>query len=392
MDPIRNPFVPGAGSPPPALAGRADILEQARITLGRVARGRASKSIMVVGLRGVGKTVLLNRVQEMAEAEGYQALLIETPENKRLAPLLLPPLRSLLFRLDRLENVSEQVKRAMRILKSFAGAVSVKYGEVEIGLDIDPERGSADSGDIESDLAELFLAVAEAAKARGTAVALIVDELQYLTEEELSAVIMAVHRVSQRQLPLVLVGAGLPQLVGLAGRSKSYAERLFDYPVAGALSRLDAIKALADPVISEGAAFTDEALEQIIETTEGYPYFLQEWGYQAWNLSSSMTIDLNVVNDATREAIRRLDQSFFRVRLDRLTPREKAYLRAMAELGPGPHRSGDIADQLNAAVASVAPLRGGLIKKGMIYSPTHGDTAFTVPLFDQFMRRTIPKD
>jgi GTPase SAR1 family protein len=390
MDPIRNPFVPGAGSPPPALAGRGEILEQARITLGRVAAGRASKSLMLVGLRGVGKTVLLNRIQELAEAERYQALLIETPENKRLASLLLPPLRSLLFRLDRQEAVNEHVKRAMRVLKSFAGAVSVKYGDFEVGLDIDPERGSADSGDIEADLADLFLAVAEAAKARQTAVALIIDELQYLTEDELSAVIMALHRVAQKQLPLVLIGAGLPQLVGLAGRSKSYAERLFEYPVVGALSRLDAVRALVEPVRDEGVSFTDAALDEIMRLTEGYPYFLQEWGYQSWNLAADSTIDLDVVDVATREALRRLDQSFFRVRLDRLTPREKVYLRAMAELGPGPHRSGDIAERMGAAVASVAPLRGGLIKKGMIYSPTHGDTAFTVPLFDQFMRRTIP--
>lgn len=390
MDPVRNPFVPGAGSPPPALAGRADILERARITLARVAQGRSAKSLMLVGLRGVGKTVLLNRVQEMAEAEGYQTLMIETPETKRLASLLVPPLRSLLFRLDRMENISEQVKRAMRVLKSFAGAVSLKYGEVEIGLDIDGECGTADSGDIEADLAELFVAVAEAARSRGTAVALIIDELQYLTEDELSAVIMALHRVSQKQLPLVLIGAGLPQLVGLAGRSKSYAERLFDYPVVGALSRLDAIKALADPVDREGASFEDEALETIITLTEGYPYFLQEWGYHAWNLAEGSPITSRTIADATREAIANLDQSFFRVRLDRLTPRERAYLRAMSELGPGPHRSGDIADKMGAGVASVAPLRGGLIKKGMIYSPTHGDTAFTVPLFDQFMRRTMP--
>lgn len=390
MDPVRNPFVPGAGSPPPALAGRADILEQARITLARVAQGRSAKSLMLVGLRGVGKTVLLNRVHEMAEAEGYQALMIETPETKRLASLLVPPLRSLLFRLDRLENISEQVKRAMRVLKSFAGAVSLKYGEVEIGLDVDPERGTADSGDIESDLAELFVAVAEAAKSRGTAVAIIIDELQYLTEDELSAVIMALHRVSQRQLPLVLIGAGLPQLVGLAGRSKSYAERLFDYPVVGALSRVDAILALAEPMRREDAEFQPEALDEIIRLTQGYPYFLQEWGYHAWNLSADRVISDEDVYRATRAAIANLDQSFFRVRLDRLTPREKAYLRAMAELGPGPHRSGDIAEKMGAAVASVAPLRGGLIKKGMIYSPTHGDTAFTVPLFDQFMRRTMP--
>ncbi len=390
MDPLKNPFSPGAGNPPPELAGRDELLEQARIMLGRIKNGRYEQSLMLVGLRGVGKTVLLNRIHELAEAQGYGTVMVEATESRSLPELLIPALRQVLIKLDTLENVSSKVKLGLRVLRSFMGALKVKVSEVELGLDIDPQKGTADSGDLETDLAELFAALGEAAQDRKTAVAIIVDEIQYLSEAEMSALIMAIHRVSQRQLPLVLVGAGLPQLVGLAGRSKSYAERLFQYPEVGPLSKTDAMAALRDPVKKEGAAFAEDALKEIVGLTQGYPYFLQEWGYQAWNLAKKSPIDKSIVAHATAAAIKKLDQSFFRVRFDRLTPREKDYIRALADLGPGAHRSGDIADRLGVKVQSSAPLRSGLIRKGMIYSPAHGDTAFTVPLFDAFMLRTIP--
>ncbi len=390
MDRVRNPFAPGAGSPPPALVGREEILENARVTLARVTARRPAKSFLLIGLRGVGKTVLLNQMQDIAEEIGYRAISIEAPENKRLPFLLIPPLRQLLFALDRLENVNEKVKRGLRVLKAFAGAIKISMGEFDIGLDIDPETGSADSGDLEADLPVLLLAVAEAAEARGLSVVLFIDEMQYLTEDELSALIMAIHKVTQKQLPFLLIGAGLPQLVGITGKSKSYAERLFDFPNVGALMAQDAKDALKTPVNREGVEFEPAALDRIIETTEGYPYFLQEWGYHSWNIADSSPISLDAVKAAHAAVIQRLDESFFRVRFDRLTPREKDYLRAMAELGPGPHRSGDIADVLDINVRSAAPLRSGLIKKGMIFSPAHGDTAFTVPLFDQFMKRIMP--
>lgn len=390
MDPLRNPFSPGAGNPPPELAGRDELLEQARVMLGRTKGGRYEQSLMLVGLRGVGKTVLLNRIRALAEEQGYGTAMVEATESRTLPELLIPSLRQILIKLDMMENLSTKVKLGLRVLKSFAGALKIKIGEVELGLDIDPEKGTGDSGDLEADLAELFAALGEAALDRKTAVAIIVDEIQYLDENEMSALIMAVHRVSQRRLPLVLVAAGLPQLVGLAGRSKSYAERLFQYPQIGPLSQPDAMAALSDPVKKEGAAFAKDALEEVVKVTEGYPYFLQEWGYQAWNLATKSPIRKDVVPAATTAAIKKLDQSFFRVRFDRLTPREKEYIRALADLGPGAHRSGDIADRLGVKVQSSAPLRSGLIKKGMIYSPAHGDTAFTVPLFDAFMMRTMP--
>ena len=389
MDPISNPFAPGAGSQPPELAGRTDILTRSHTTLARVQRGRHAKSFMIVGLRGVGKTVLLNKIEEMAEAAGYIAAIVETPENKTLPELLIPCLRRILLRLDAKEKVNEVVKRGLGVLRSFAGAVKVNIGDVELGLTIDPSPGIADSGDIEADLPDLFQAVGEAAKARGKSVAIIIDELQYVKETEFSALIMAVHRVSQKQLPLLLIGAGLPQLVGLAGKSKSYAERLFDYPRVDALPAADAALALSEPARREGVEFQRDAIDLIVSLTQGYPYFIQEWGYHTWNSAAGSPITAEDVVNAGAKAVRSLDESFFRVRFDRITPREKDYMSAMATLGAGPHRSGDIAFVMGSTVESVAPLRSSLIRKGMIYSPAHGDTAFTVPLFDEYINRTM---
>lgn len=391
MDPLKNPFSPGAGSPPPELAGRQALLEKAKIAFGRLKAGKSEKSFLLVGLRGVGKTVLLNEISRLAESGGYKSLLLEAHERKTLAALLLPALRQLLFQLDRMENASSKVKRGFRVLKSFFNGIKVKVQEIELSLDVDPEPGAADSGDLETDLPALLESIAEAAADRKTAVAIIIDELQYLTETEMSALIMAVHRISQRQLPLVLIGAGLPQLVGLTGRSKSYAERLFDFPKIGPLQKEDAIAALQEPVKEQKVEFTRDALDEVLTQTKGYPYFLQEWGYQSWNLATRSPISVEDVRKATTRSIERLDESFFRVRFDRLTPREKEYLRALARLGDGTHRSGDVADALKVRVQSIAPVRNNLIKKGMIFSPAHGDTDFTVPLFGEFMKRVMPE-
>jgi hypothetical protein len=277
------------------------------------------------------------------------------------------------------------------VLRSFLGILKVTYEDVSIGLDVDPEQGSADSGDLEIDLPNLFAAVAEAAEERNSAVAILIDEIQYLNQQELGALIMAMHKMQQRQLPLVLLGAGLPILPGLAGASKSYAERLFSFPDVGALSEQETAKALDDPAKAAGVGFSAEALHEVFRLTKGYPYFLQEWGYQSWNLATGTPISLKVVQDATGTVIPRLDRNFFRVRFDRLTPSEKNFLRAMAELGPGAQRSGDIAARLGVKLTSLGPVRAKLIKKGMVFSPAHGDMAFTVPLFDEFMMRAIPE-
>lgn len=391
MDKIKNPFSPGAGSPPPELAGRDGILEQAGVLLGRVRAKRPEKSLLLTGLRGVGKTVLLNEIERKAQGTGYRTILVEAHEGKSLAVLLAPDLRRLLFDLDRIAGAGDKVRRGIAVLKSFVGAIKISVGELDIGLDIEPEAGAADSGDLEVDLPSLFTAVGEAAQERGAAVAILIDEIQYFSSSELSALIMAMHKMQQRQLPLVLVGAGLPILPGMAGESKSYAERLFSFPEVGPLPEQDAIKALQEPVRAAGEAFDPDALHEIFRLTRGYPYFLQEWGYQAWNHAAASPITLQVVQDASDLVSRRLDENFFRVRFDRLTPREKMFLRAMAEFGAGPYRTGEVADKLGVKISTLGPLRAGLIKKGMVYSPSYGDMAFTVPLFDEFMRRAMLK-
>jgi DNA-binding CsgD family transcriptional regulator len=390
MDPIRNPYAPGAGTQPPELAGRTALLEQSRIVIERLKAGRSAKSFIAVGLRGVGKTVLLNRVRQVAEQAGYRVCMIEAQERRGLPDLLVPSLRGTLLTFDRMGAVAEKVRIGLRVLASFMRSVKITYGSAALGLDIDPEPGTADSGDLDTDLGALFLALGEAAKARSIPVAILIDEVQYLTEPHLAALILAMHRVNQAGLPLVLAATGLPQVVGLTGQAKSYAERLFDFPVIDALSPQDSEEALQRPAVTEGAQWHEDALALVKEITRGYPYFLQEWGYHTWNQAAGPTITADDVRNATKTAIDRLDESFFRVRYDRLTPRERDYLRAMAELGAGAHRSGDIADRLGIKVQTAGPLRNGLIRKGMIYSPAHGDTAFTVPLFDQYLRRTMP--
>jgi hypothetical protein len=390
MDPVKNPFSPGAGSPPPELVGRGEIIEQARILLGRVREKRAEKSILLTGLRGVGKTVLLNELARLAAQIGYKTVFVEAHEDKSLAALLVPKLRELLFDLDRIAGAGDKAKRGLAVLKGFMNGVRLSMGDVEVGLDIEPEKGTADSGDLENDLPALIVAVAEAAAERGIPVALLIDELQYFKPRELSALIMAMHKMQQMQLPIVLFGAGLPILPGLAGESKSYAERLFSFPDIGALSEPDAIRALQEPTKAAGVDFEGAALREIFRLTQGYPYFLQEWGYISWNLAPASPITLRIVQEATARAVERLDRNFFRVRFDRLTPSEKRFLRAMAGLGPGARRSSDIADALGVRINSLGPVRAKLIQKGMIYSPAHGDIAFTVPLFDEFMLRTMP--
>jgi hypothetical protein len=390
MDPVKNPFSPGAGSPPPELVGRDPILEQSRLLFGRVLAKRAEKSLLLTGLRGVGKTVLLNEIERCAQAAHYHTVSIEASEDKPLGPLLAPHLLRVLFALDRLAGVGDKAKRGLRVLRSFLGMLQLKYGEVSIGIDVDPERGSADSGDLEIDLPNLILALGEAAEQKETAVAIFIDEVQYFSARELGALIMAMHKVQQRQLPIVLLGAGLPILPGLAGASKSYAERLFSFPDVGALSADDSAKALREPALAADVRFSDEALKEIYNLTKGYPYFLQEWGYQCWNQSANSSIDVEVVRRATATVTERLDANFFRVRFNRLTPSEKRFLRAVAALGPGSHRTGDIAAALGVELPSIGPVRAKLIKKGMVYSPAHGDLAFTVPLFDEFMCRAMP--
>lgn len=392
MDPVRNPYSPGAGTPPVDLAGRDELLERARIATQRIKHGRPAKSVIMVGLRGVGKTVLLNRMRTDAESAGIHTLMVEAPETRSLPAILAPELRLALLRLSVNEQARDLARRALRGLAGFAKALKFKYDDIQVGLDFDPEPGLADNGDLTLDLQALLEASGRAASKAGTALALFVDEIQYVPEEQLAALITALHRGAQQSLPVVLVGAGLPQLRGRTGEAKSYAERLFDFPEVGPLSKDAARQAILRPAQVENESFSDDAVQYIVEVTHRYPYFLQEWGKHAWDVANASPITLDDAQQGSEGAVAALDEGFFRVRFDRLTPSEKRYLRAMAELGPGPHRSGDVATLLAREVTSFGPIRSQLIAKGMIWSPSHGDTAFTVPLFDQFMNRIMPDD
>ena len=360
--------------------------------LQRLRLGKPAKSVMLVGLRGVGKTVLLDQMRKDAEAVGIQTVRIEAPENRSLPALLAPALRLALLHLSKKDAAKEFAIRGLRALAGFASKLKVSFADIEVGLDYDPEPGLADNGDLEGDLTALLQQVGLAARAAGNAIVLFIDELQYVEELQMAAMVSALHRCSQEQLPVTVVGAGLPQLRGRMGEAKSYAERLFDFPEIGPLSAPDAADAIVRPAQNEGVDIQDEAVQLIIQKTQGYPYFLQEWGKHTWDCAPKSPIQPQDVQNASDEAIAALDESFFRVRFDRLTPTEKKYLRAMAALGAGPHRSGDIAEELGRTVGSLGPTRAGLIGKGMIWSPTHGDTAFTVPLFDEFMQRIMPGD
>lgn len=388
MDPVKNPFTPSAGTPPPFLAGRDTVIEDARVALARVKSGLHARSQMLLGLRGVGKTVLLGRINELASKAGFRVIELESPEDRKLAEMLVPKLRSVLIQLSRHESVMLAARRALGVLRSFASAFKVSLGEVEFG--VEKELGIADSGNLEFDLPDLLVTVAQTAKDAETGIALLLDEVQYLSERDLGALIVSQHKLGQKGLPLILFGAGLPQLAALAGDAKSYAERLFNYQAIGPLSEEAVRTAIREPVIRAGAQVTDEALDLIFQATKGYPYFVQEWGRHAWDVANAPTITAADVRTATTRAVRALDSEFFNVRFERLTPKEKDYCRGMAELGPGAHRSGEIAKMVGKTVQGAGPLSDTLIKKGMIYRPQHGDQAFTVPMFDEFMKRAMP--
>lgn len=385
MDPVRNPFAPGAGSRPPELAGREEIISDARIALQRAMIGNFTKSQILLGLRGTGKTVLLNEIERISDEIGHVTSYIEAPEDKNLASLLLPKAQQTLRRLSNVQAAKHAAIKALRALRSFASTFQISTGDFDVS--IKPLTGTADSGDLELDLVDLFIEIGNTASAANKGWTLLIDEVQYLKEKDLSALIVAIHRASQRSLPIVVVAAGLPQIAKLAGDAKSYAERLFAFPQVGPLAYSSAVDAIRKPIENVGESITDEAINSIYKKTEGYPFFLQEWGFHAWSLSSSSPIDVGDVDKASIHALRRLDEGFFKVRLDRLTNAELDYVRAMASLGSGPYKSSDVASKLGKEPNSLGPRRASTINKGMIYSPNYGEIAFTVPMFDDFIRR-----
>jgi len=329
----------------------------------------------------------LNRIEQLAEEAGYVTSFIEAPDGQRLADLIYPKIHQVLNRLSSVKAARTKAHEAMRALRGFASVFNIKMGDVS--LSVDPEPGLADSGSLEMDLVDLFLQVGAVAKAAGKGWAIFLDEVQYLSVPELSALIVAIHRINQKNLPVIFFGAGLPQTAGLAGSAKSYAERLFIFPTIGPLGKTAATQAIALPILNEKEKITDEAISQIIKKTKGYPYFLQEWGFQSWNIAEESPIDEQDVKAATIAALQRLDEGFFRVRYDRLTRKEKDYVIAMAKLGDGPYRSADVASELAEIIQTLGPRRAKIINKGMIYSPAHGDVDFTVPMFAEFLRRSL---
>ncbi|SFH25222.1 ATP-binding protein [Pseudomonas sp. NFACC45] len=385
MDPYRNPFAPGAGSRPPELAGRDLILEAARIACGRAVNGRSARSIMLLGLRGTGKTVLLNEIGKIAKEEGLFVSKVEAPERESLARLLYPEMRKVMRALSSVEVAKQIANRGLKGLRSFASIFKIDIGGIEIG--VEPEPGLADSGNLQYDLPDLFTVIGEAAQAAGKGWILLIDEVQYLTEADLSALIVSIHRMSQEGLPVLLVGAGLPQVARLAGEAKSYAERLFLYPEVGALDQPSATQAVQKPILEEQASIDTAALDSIVDRTQGYPFFLQEWASTAWNNAEGPEITVDDVEHSYSETLASLDAGFFRVRIDRLTPSEVQFVKAMSTLGDGPYAIADVAKVMGRPQSSLGPTRANIISKGMIYSTDHGYLNFTVPLFAEFMRR-----
>jgi len=386
MDLINNPYSPGAGVPPPELAGRENILRDAENIIKRVKNGHSAQSLILLGLRGVGKTVLLNRIDQIAESAGCETSIFEADMNRPLPELLTQQLHRLLLKLDRRKRMGDEVQKAFSLLQAFAGIFRVHLGEFQVGV-----ASPMVTGDLSIDLTDLLVAIGEAAKARNTVAVILVDEVQYIAKDDLGALIMALHRISQCQLPLVFFGAGLPQLAQLAGDTKSYSERLFAYPSVGPLDREGARKALVEPARREGVGFEDEALEVVLRETEGYPFFLQVWGSHMWQTAEAPPITVADAREASKRAVAALDESFFKVRFERLTERQRQYARAMAEFGNKPANSTDVANLLGLTVKQAAPVRDEVIKKGMAYSPKRGLVAFTVPKFDEFMKRALPE-
>ena len=389
MDPIRNPFAPSAGRRPPELAGRDNILELANTACQRALINRHARPIMLLGLRGTGKTVLLNEFKKIGESGGLLVSKIEAPEGANLSKLIVPEMRKVLRSLSAAEAARHFAARGLRGLQNFASKLRLEVAGIGIGIEgaTGPEPGLADSGDIQFDLPDLFETVGVAAKAAGKAWLLLIDEVQYLNAEDLAALIVSLHHVSQSELPVVFAGAGLPQVARLAGEAKSYAERLFSYPPIDALDPASAALAIRRPIENEGAGITEDAVGRMVDMTHGYPFFLQEWGSSVWETAPGPIISDQDAEATHGPVIRSLDSGFFKVRMDRLTRAETEFVAAMADLGDGPYPISEIARVMKRSASSLGPARANIINKGMIYSAEHGYLAFTVPLFAEFMRR-----
>ncbi len=389
MDPVRNPYSPGAGTRPPALVGREREIEAMDVALQRLLARRDARSQLLTGLRGCGKTVLLNEYEQLAEGRGFFHEHLEVNEDGDLAVRLAAAFRRVLLSMDARRRIGDRVQRALGVLKAFSLRIP---GGAELSFDdVDAVPGPADSGNLATDLAGLFVELGEVAREQKSGVLLTIDELHYVERSVLEALVMGLHRAAQLRLPITVAGAGLPSLATLTGEAKTYSERMFTFPIVGSLSEQEAREALEVPAADESVGFSDPVLERIVEVTSGYPYFIQEFGAAAWDAAAGPdVIELADVEACIPVATAQLDDGFFRVRTGRTSNPERAYLRAMAELGPGPVRSGEVAALLGKTMQTVGPVRDSLIKKALCYSPRRGKIDFTVPMFDGFMRRWMP--
>ena len=392
MQAVANPYTPNAGAEPQAVVGRDDQLGSFDLLLERISRGRTEQSMIITGLCGVGKTVLLGQFRTKALGRDWVVVEFEVSKNddSHFRRTIGAKLRTALHELSPRARWSDRFNHAAAVLRSFTVTVDAQ-GKWAAGVNMDAAEGYADHGDLALDLSDVFIAMGDAARERGRGVVLLFDEIQFLTKPQLEATIEALHKMIQRKLPVTMVGAGLPQMAELAGDAKSYAERLFKFPSIGNLGEDDAKSALLKPAVDEGASYDDDALEEAVAVTGGYPYFLQELGYAVWTVADGPTIHRSDVVAAVPQYEAKLDESFFRVRLDRTTELQKAYLRAMAELGPEPQKASDVAEKMGRTSQNLGPTRAELINMGLLYTPEHAYAAFTVPHFDAFLKRAIPR-
>ncbi|TDL45290.1 ATP-binding protein [Microbacterium oleivorans] len=389
---VANPYTPNAGASPENVVGRDEHLEAFRILLQRLSRGRTNQSMIITGLRGVGKTVLLTEFNEIAREGKWEVIELEANKHdeSQFRRRMASSMKASLLRLSPRKLWSEIGQRAAAAISAFAVSVD-QAGTWSLSWDVEAAEGFADHGDLAMDLSDVLVALGEAARERGRGVAILIDEIQFLSQPQLEAVIQAVHKTVQRALPVTMVGAGLPQIAELAGDARSYAERLFRFPKIDSLGPDDAKKAITDPAEAEGVTIQDDAVDLMLEITRGYPFFIQELGYQVWEISEASPItreDVELARDAYEA---KLDESFFRVRLDRSTPLQTAYMRAMAELGPEPQKASEVARIMGRESTQLGPTRAELIDMGLLYTPEHGYAAFTVPDFDKYMMRAVPQ-
>ncbi len=382
---LPNPYRPGAGMSPAYLAGRDNTINEAQNILQAINYGYSARSVVYYGLRGVGKTVLLNYIENLADEMDLPSEYMEIAERDRSFQYQIAlHIYKLINRLSLLKNIESHIKKALSILKAF----TIKYGCDDISIEVNSANGISDTGNLANDMTELFLALGVIAQKQKKGVVLFIDEVQYIKDDEFEALMEAIHRTNQKNYPIVIFSAGLPKIAKIAGDVKSYAERLFDFIEIDSLNNEEAKLALIEPAKRFQINYTDEAVNKIIEITQGYPYFLQEYGKWVWECKKEESIiDIKIVNKAYDKFEQSLDKAFFKVRHDRATAREIEFMTAMVACEKLPCSTKEIANIMGESIQAISPLRAQLIHKGFIYAAKRGEVDFTVPQFDKYLKR-----